>query len=142
MAKAVSAKVLQYRYGSKSAAESVIILTIFPFLQTLGNFFSDPVFHQLEQRITAHFMICYTALLIFRILQKKFEIAGFRFSPNDIVETLNNMQVNDMGGFCCQATYKGSRILTALNTIYPLSGLDHKYYLPKVLNKKFKKISG
>ena len=86
-------------------------------------------------------MICYTALMIFRILQKKFELAGFHFSQSDIVETLKNMQVNDVGGFCCQATYKGSRILTALNTIYPLSGLDHKYYLPKVLNEKFKKIS-
>ena len=122
------------------SAQRYKIEDCFRLLKT--NFSSRPVFHQLEQRITAHFMICYTALLIFRILQKKFEIAGFRFSPNDIVETLNNMQVNDMGGFCCQATYKGSRILTALNTIYPLSGLDHKYYLPKVLNKKFKKISG
>ena len=45
-------------------------------------------------------MICYTALMIFRILQKKFELAGFHFSPNDIMETLKNMQVNDMGGFC------------------------------------------
>ena len=105
------------------------------------NFSSRPVFHQLPKRIVAHFMICYTALLVFRILQKKMDLAGFHFTPDDIVETLKNMQVTDVEGFCYKATYKGSQILTALNTLYPLSGLDHKYYLPKDLNKKFKKIS-
>lgn len=105
------------------------------------NFSSRPVFHQLPKRIIAHFMICYTALLVFRILQKKMDLAGFHFTPDDIVETLKNMQVTDVEGFCYKATYKGSQILTALNTLYPLSGLDHKYYLPKDLNKKFKKIS-
>jgi 16S rRNA C1402 (ribose-2'-O) methylase RsmI len=86
-------------------------------------------------------MVCYTALLIFRILQKKFDLAGFHFTPDDIVETLKNMQVTDMDGICYKSTYRGSQILTALNTIYPLSQLDHKYYLPKDLNKKFRKIS-
>ena len=32
-----------------------------------------------------------------------------------------------------------AQILTSLNTIYPLSGLDHKYYLLKDLNKKCEK---
>lgn len=105
------------------------------------NFSSRPVFHQLDKRIKAHFMICFTALLIFRILQKKLDLAGFHFPPDDIVKTLKNMQVANMEGFCYKATYTGSQILTSLNTIYPLSGLDHKYYLPKDLNKKFKIIS-
>ena len=122
------------------SAQRYKIEDCFRLLKT--NFSSRPVFHQLEQRITAHFMICYTALMIFRILQKKFDLSGCHFTPDDIVETLKNMQVSDMEGFCYKAAYKGSQILTALNTIYPLSGLDHKYYLPKILNKKFKKISG
>ena len=87
-------------------------------------------------------MICYTALLVFRLLQKKLEMEGFHFTPEDIVKTLKNMQVSDMEGFCYRSTYTGSQILTALSVLYPLSQLDHKYYLPKVLNKKFKKISG
>ena len=57
-------------------------------------------------------------------------------------EEFKNMQITDMEGFCYKSTYTGSKILTALNTIYPLSQLDHKYYLPTTLNKKFKKISG
>ena len=106
------------------------------------NFSSRPVYHQNKERITAHFMICYTALLIFRLLEKKFETAGFHFTPTDIVETLQNMQVTNINDLFYTATYEGSQILTALNTIYPLSQLDRKYYQPKDLNKKFKKISG
>ena len=106
------------------------------------NFSSRPVYHRNKPRIIAHFMICYTALLIFRLLQKKFDLAGFHFTPNDIVETLQNMQVTDINDLFYTATYEGSQILTALNTIYPLSQLDRKYYQPKDLNKKFKKISG
>lgn len=106
------------------------------------NFSSRPVYHRNKPRIIAHFMICYTALLIFRLLQKKLDLAGFHFTPNDIVETLQNMQVTDINDLFYAATYEGSQILTALNTIYPQSGLDRKYYQPKDLNKKFKKISG
>ena len=106
------------------------------------NFSSRPVYHQKKPRIIAHFMICYTALLIFRLLQKKLELAGYHFTPDDIVETLRNMQVTDINDLFYSATYEGSQILTALNALYPLSQLDRKYYLPKDLNKKFKKISG
>ena len=106
------------------------------------NFSSRPIFHQNRERIIAHFMICYTALLIFRLLQKKISDEKFRLSPENIVETLQNMQVANLNDFCYMATYSGSKALTALNTIYPLSLLDHKFYLPKELNKRFKKISG
>ena len=122
------------------SAQRYKIEDCFRLLKT--NFSSRPVFHRNRPRIIAHFMVCYTALLIFRILQKKFDLAGFHFTPDDIVETLKNMQVTDMDGICYKSTYRGSQILTALNTIYPLSQLDHKYYLPKDLNKKFRKISG
>ena len=105
------------------------------------NFSSRPVYHRNKPRIIAHFMICYTELLIFRLLQKKLDLAGYHFTPNDIVETLQNMQVTDINDLFYTATYEGSQILTALNTIYPLSQLDRKYYQPKDLNKKFKKIS-
>lgn len=105
------------------------------------NFSSRPVYHQKKPRIIAHFMTCYTALLIFRLLQKKFELSGYHFTPNDIVETLRNMQVTDINDLFFSATYEGSQILNALNALYPMSQLDRKYYLPKELNKKFKKIS-
>ena len=106
------------------------------------NFQSRPVYHRNRPRIIAHFMICYTALLVFRLLQKKFEVNGYHFTPDDIAETLRNMQVTNINDLFYTATYDGSQILTALNDLYPLSQLDRKYYRPKDLNKKFKNISG
>ena len=106
------------------------------------NFLSRPVYHHTKPRITAHFMICYTALLIVRLLEKKLYLERYHFTLNDIVETLQNMKVTNINDLFYTATYEGSQILTALNTIYPLSQLDRKYYQPKDLNRKFKNISG
>lgn len=124
----------------KISAQRYKIEDCFRLLKT--NFKSRPIYHHNKPRIISHFMICYTALLIFRLLQKKFELSGFHFSPNNIVETLVNMQVTNINDLFYTATYEGSQILTALNTLYPLSHFDHKYYRPTDLNKKFKKISG
>lgn len=38
------------------------------------------------------------------------------------------------------STYENSKVCTALNAVFDL-GLDKKYYQPKDLNKKVKKIS-
>jgi len=122
------------------SAQRYKIEDCFRLLKT--NFSSRPVYHQKKPRIIAHFMICYTALLIFRLLQKKMDLARYHFTPNDIVETLQNMQVSNINDLFYSATYEGSQILNALNALYPESQLDRKYYQPKDLNKKFKKISG
>ena len=122
------------------SAQRYKIEDCFRLLKT--NFSARPVYHHNEPRIIAHFMICYTALLIFRLLQKKFELAGYHFTPNSIVETLQNMQVANIDDLFYVATYEGSKILTALNTIYPMSQLDRKYYQPKELKKILKKFSG
>ena len=122
------------------SAQRYKIEDCFRLLKT--NFSSRPVYHRNKPRIIAHFMICYTALLIFRLLQKKLELAGCHFTPNDIVETLQNMQVTNLNDVLFAATYEGSQILTALNVIYPKAQLDRKYYQPKQLKKIFKNISG
>ena len=62
------------------------------------------------------------------------------FSIENITETLKNMEVVNVGDMYYMSTYNGSQICTALNTVFDLE-LDKKYYLPKELNKKIKKIS-
>ena len=47
------------------------------------NFSARPVFHQKRERIIAHFMICYTALLIYRLLEKKLDMYGTHFTVNN-----------------------------------------------------------
>ena len=104
------------------------------------NFSARPVFHQNRERIVAHFMVCYTALLIYRIMEKKLDIYGTHFTVDNVIETLNNMQVANLEDVCYMSTYDNSQVLTSLNAILELE-LDKKYYQPKDLNKKIKKIS-
>lgn len=104
------------------------------------NFSGRPVYHRNRERITAHFMICYTALLIYRLLEKKLDDSGQHFTTENIIETLKNMNVANVQALYYMATYTGSGALTAINGIIPLD-LDRKNYLPKDLNKKILKIS-
>jgi glyoxylate carboligase len=85
-------------------------------------------------------MICYTALLIYRILEKKLNINNTHFSVENVIETMNSMNVANIEDVCYMSTYTSSQICTALNAITGLE-LDKKYYQPKELNKKIKKIS-
>ena len=101
------------------------------------NFSARPVFHQKRERIIAHFMVCYTALLIYRLLEKKLDMHGTHFTVDNVIETLNSMDVANIEDMCYMSTYTGSEVCTSLNAITSL-GLDKKYYQPKELNKKIK----
>ena len=65
---------------------------------------------------------------------------GTHFTTDNIIETLNNMDVVNIEDMCYMSAYTSSEVCTALNAITDL-GLDKKYYQPKELNKKIKKIS-
>lgn len=101
------------------------------------NFSARPVFHQKRERIIAHFMICYTALLIYRLMEKKLDLHGPHHTADTLIETMKSMDVANIEDMCYMATYTSSEACTALNAITGL-GLDKKYYQPKELNKKIK----
>lgn len=103
------------------------------------NFSARPVFHRKKDRITAHFMICYTALLVYRLLEAKLDDAGTHFTIDQILQTLRNMNVANAHDLYYLATYNGSQICSALNDLFGL-GLDRRYYLPKDLNKKIRNV--
>lgn len=104
------------------------------------NLSAHPVFHQKCERITAHFMICYTALLIYRLLETKLNRYGTHFTIENIIETIKNMEVANIEDFCYMSTYNNSQVCTALNAVFSLE-LNKKYYQSKELNKKIKNIS-
>ncbi len=106
-----------------------------------NNFSARPVYHQKREHIIAHFMICYTALLIYRLLEKKLDRQGTHFTAENIIETLRSMEVTNLDDMCYFSTYTCSQVCTVLNAVFDLR-LDRKYYQPKELNKKIKKISG
>lgn len=103
------------------------------------NFDARPVFHSKEDRIKAHFLICYTALLVYRLLECKLDDSGTHVTTDNLIMTLKNMNVTDEDVYY-RATYKGSKALTALTAMDDL-GLDTKRYKPAALKKKIKKLT-
>lgn len=103
------------------------------------NFSSRPVYHHKAERIKAHFLICYTALLMYRLLEVKLDRNGTHFTTRQIIETIQNMNVVDCEGAFYKACYTGSDVLDAFEQLYNLK-LNRKHYQPKDLNKISKKI--
>lgn len=79
-------------------------------------------------------MICYTSLLIYRLLEKKLNEKGYHFTINEILTTLKNMNISNVKDRFYQADYAGGNVLNALCNTFKLQ-LDKKYYLPKNLKK-------
>lgn len=58
------------------------------------EFRARPVYLQKEDRIKAHFITCYIALFVFRILEKKL---GEKYTCEEIIHTLRNMMMTHPG---------------------------------------------
>ncbi len=103
------------------------------------NFSARPVYHYKEERIRAHFLICYTALLIYRLLEVQLDRNNTHFTTNQIIKTLQNMNVLEYDGAFYKSCYTGSNVLDALEQLFDLK-LNKKNYLPKDLNKHLKNL--
>lgn len=103
------------------------------------NFSGRPAFHWTTPRIRAHFLICYTALLVCRLLECQLDNQGTHVTTENFITTLQNMNVVNVHDFEYMSTYKGSKTLDALTRLSSLE-LDRAHYRPKELNKKIKKI--
>lgn len=103
------------------------------------NFGARPYYHYNRERIIAHFITCYTALLIYRMMEFKLKKQDQSITTCNIIETMKNMQVANLDDLCYISTFEGSKTLTALEAAFDM-GLDKKYYTPKELNKKTRKI--
>ena len=104
------------------------------------NFDARPVYHRNPERIKAHFMICYTALLIYRLLEVQLNNENRHHTVEEIRTTLRNMNVKDEFSIYYKALYTGSKTLTDLVSVLGLP-LDHVYYHDKDIKKMLKKIS-
>ena len=100
-------------------------------------FKARPVNHRREDRIIGHFMVCYTALLIYRLLEVKLKQHNYHFTTGEIIENLKNMNVVNNHDIYYQSTYSGSELCNALNEVFGLE-LNKEYYQPKVLRIKVK----
>ena len=103
------------------------------------NFSGRPAFHWTEPRIRAHFLICYTALLVYRLLERQLDQQGTHITTENLITTLKNMNVVNVHDIEYMSIYKGSKTLDALTKLSSLD-LDRVHYRPKDLNRKIKKI--
>ena len=102
------------------------------------NFDGRPVNHRLRERIRAHFLICYTALLVYRLLEARLDDQGTHVTANDLITTLKNMNVANVHDIEYMALYNGSKALDVLTRLTMLP-LDRLHYRPKELNSMIKK---
>lgn len=93
-----------------------------------------PVYLRLEDRIKAHFVICYLSLLVYRILEK--EKLQDKYTTEEIIKTLKDMQTNKIEGIGYKQLYQKTAITTDLNNNYTFN-LDQKF----ISMKNFKNIN-
>lgn len=70
-----------------------------------------PVHHRLPDRIRAHAMICFLALVLYRVMRMRLKAKGHSASPRTALDLLERIQRH--------TTSIGERTLNGLSTISP-----------------------
>lgn len=102
------------------------------------NLSGRPVNHRNPERIRAHFLICYTALLVYRLLEVRLDDQDTHVTTDDLITTLKNMNVVNVHDLEFMALYEGSRTLDALVKMTGMI-LDRLHYRPRELNTMLRK---
>lgn len=97
-----------------------------------SDFLARPVNLSREDRIKAHFMTCFIALFIYRLLEKKL---GYKYTTSEILKTLRNMEMIEHKGLGFEPIYERTQITDDLHESF---GFNTDYEI--VSYKKIKKI--
>ena len=79
------------------------------------EFKSRPVYVQKDNRIEAHFLTCFLALVIYRYLEKEIEC---KYTCNQLIETLQNMEVRELVGEGYLPSYTRTEITDVLHDAF------------------------
>lgn len=104
------------------------------------NFDARPVYLRKPERIRSHFLICYTALLIYRLIECKLDDNLTHTTTSNLIKTLQNMNIINIDNMYYKSNYNGSQALDALEKCFGLQ-LNRKHYKPSDLNKIVKNFS-
>lgn len=80
-------------------------------------FQARPVYVQREDRIKAHFLICFLSLLVYRLLEKKLDK---KYTCSGILETLRGFEFADIGGQGFLPLYEKTPLT---DTLHRISGI-------------------
>ena len=100
-----------------------------------SDFLARPVNLSRQDRITAHFLTCYLALLIYRILERKL---NYKYTSCEIIECLRNMMVKEEKGEGYEPTFR-SDLTDDLHEIFGFR-TDFELISYKNFEKIFKQI--
>ena len=100
-----------------------------------SEFKARPVYLHKDERIKAHFIICYLSLLIYRILEK--EKLQDKYTTQEIITTLKEMITNKIEGIGYKQLYEKTTITTDLNNNYDFN-LDKEFIGLKNMKKILK----
>ena len=102
-----------------------------------SDFLAIPVNLSREDRIKAHFMTCFIALLIYRILEKKLD---YKYTTKEILDTLRNMNVTELKGNGYIPSYERTDITDFIHEKYNFN-TDTEIITYKKIKKIFNTIS-
>lgn len=99
------------------------------------DFEARPVYLQRDDRIKAHFLTCFLALLIYRILEKKL---GYKYTVEQITETLANFRFSKISGEGYEPMYTRTDLTDDLHLAFGFE-TDRQIITEKEMKKIFRK---
>ena len=104
------------------------------------DFKARPVYLQNENRIKSHFLTCYLALLIFRILEQKINTNDNHFTSNQIISCLKDMNLTNINDLCYIPSFTRTQLTDLLEEKFCISfsteGLANNYIKKQINNSK------
>lgn len=79
------------------------------------DFEARPVYVQREDRIKAHFLICFLSLLCYRLIENKLEN---KYTSSEIIHTIKEMNMFYIKGLGYAPTYKRNNLTEELHSIF------------------------
>lgn len=101
-----------------------------------SEFKTRPIYLSKDQRIEAHFLLCFMAMVIYRILEKK---TDEKYTVKELIDTLRSMNVLRIHGEGYIPEFKRTEITDELQELFGLQ-LDTEIISTKKMNKN-KRIS-
>ena len=93
-----------------------------------------PVYVQKDNRIKAHFIICFIALVIYRYLEKK---VNYQYTCDQLIETLQEMNMREIVGDGYIPAYTRTEITDTLHDVFKFR-TDYQVISPSDMKKILK----
>ena len=98
------------------------------------EFKARPVYLQRDERIESHFLTCFIALLILKIIENKL---NNKYSTEDIIHTLRKMSLYKLRGLGYMSSYERTDLTDDLHKVFGFQ-TDNEFISVKTMKNIFK----